>query len=150
MYRRRRVQLRNNLMDLTRVIPGSRRLHHDRATVARERRDRLWLVMKGIRFPHAAVSSQPMPLEPLDHDRIGEMSDAEWRARRIALFAECANQGETAIDKGYELAHDAWEEENAKDDAIKTAHEVLRYMVYKAMISEADYYFIEDHLEDWM
>lgn len=91
-----------------------------------------------------------MRLEPLDHDRIGEMSDAEWRARRIALLAECANQGETAIDKGYQLAHDAWEEENAKEAAINTAQEVLRHMIYNAMISEADYCFIEDHLGDWM
>ena len=58
----------------------------------------------------------------------------------------CKARAETGVDKGYQLAHDAWEEENTRDDAIETAHEVLHHMLFNAMISEADYYFIEEHL----
>lgn len=93
-----------------------------------------------------------MVLEPFDPDPIGEMSDDEWHARRIAVIAECANEeDESAHVKGWNVVQNSLIEEGYDENAaLETIQEVLRYMLNKAMISECDYYYIQDHIGDLM
>ncbi len=91
-----------------------------------------------------------MALEPLSTGDYGRMSDAEWRARRIALIAEMCLAEESPIGRAYSLAHACYGEEGTNEKAETTAIEVLSFMLTNGLISEAEYYFIRDNYRQYL
>jgi hypothetical protein len=83
-------------------------------------------------------------------DDYGRISDEEWRARRIALFAECAVEGDpgNVLLQGASIVNSAWMETGNQEEAIQMFNEVIRHMVQTAMISDAEYEYLVDHRGD--
>lgn len=77
-----------------------------------------------------------------------EFSDSPLPIDRISLLAEIANKEEIATSKALDVTSLIWNEVNSLDEAIAGTRSILKYMFYKAMLSEEEYYYVIEGIED--